>query len=629
MSDFWSAGMSGLLSSDGKNVPQSLRQRLALAMLLQKQQYPKTFGEGLSSIGDSISQAMMARGVMGDAADAERFSAASEERLRGGGGPVASAAAPGIAPPPLNGPPLVTPAPLVAPSADAAATNTPPLRAARPAMAVPPDEQQSYEPGAPVRLSSPETLTDWRQQNPLPPGIPPLRPPQPAAAAPPAGPAPVPPMQPPTPAALPPAPVDPATPFEGNASRFNAAFPNRQQTPPIMASGGNGIGPASAATPEQIGAGRNALAAGLLARQQGLQPQGAPPVAPPAPPPPQPVINAAPPPAPPAPPQAAPPRPAPDPGYIPTLGPAPTPPPTQTQKMIDIENEIRRAPPGYKDTLRERLTPLYENEKAKLGQQQTIYADTLKRHHEREKLVEEATISARKRVDEANEAAQRIAKGNIPDVKQDVETGHTYNANTGQWEAAKIAGADPNRKPVFKGTEFQGKALVNYGRARLAHEDLVAEEGKGEKTLSSSPLQSAISSLPLAPKSIRSEDYKEADTAADNFVQAFIRQQSGGAYTDAELEKEARAMLPRYGDTDKQLAGKREQRSQFLSGLHSIIGSSGQKIIDIDAAERERMRTERAAKKGDTKAADPLEGREALFPDKTIRVRRNGEWVPK
>ena len=38
-----------------KNVPQGLRQKIALAMLMQKRAYPKTFGEGLASIG-SVAQ---------------------------------------------------------------------------------------------------------------------------------------------------------------------------------------------------------------------------------------------------------------------------------------------------------------------------------------------------------------------------------------------------------------------------------------------------------------------------------------------------------------------------------------------------------------------------------------------
>jgi hypothetical protein len=86
-------------------------------------------------------------------------------------------------------------------------------------------------------------------------------------------------------------------------------------------------------------------------------------------------------------------------------------------------------------------------------------------------------------------------------------------------------------------------------------------------------------------------------------------------------------MLPRYGDSEQIIQNKREQREQFLNGMYSIIGSSGQKSVDIDAARREADRAAHPAK--ETKPVDPLEGREAVFPDKSIRVRRDGKWVPK
>ena len=53
-----------------KNVPQGLRQKIALAMLMQKRAYPKTLGEGLSSIGDSIGDVMGVRQIERDAAAA-------------------------------------------------------------------------------------------------------------------------------------------------------------------------------------------------------------------------------------------------------------------------------------------------------------------------------------------------------------------------------------------------------------------------------------------------------------------------------------------------------------------------------------------------------------------------------
>ena len=65
--------MSGILApTDSKNVPQSLRQKIALAMLMQKRAYPKTFGEGLAAIGDALGDRYGVMGIERDAAAASR-----------------------------------------------------------------------------------------------------------------------------------------------------------------------------------------------------------------------------------------------------------------------------------------------------------------------------------------------------------------------------------------------------------------------------------------------------------------------------------------------------------------------------------------------------------------------------
>src|SRR4029079_9531886 len=81
MVDWATLGMSGILDTDGKNVPQALRQKIALAMLMQKRAYPKTFGEGLASIGDSLVDAFGVRAIQGEAAAAEKAGAAAEDRI--------------------------------------------------------------------------------------------------------------------------------------------------------------------------------------------------------------------------------------------------------------------------------------------------------------------------------------------------------------------------------------------------------------------------------------------------------------------------------------------------------------------------------------------------------------------
>jgi hypothetical protein len=287
-------------------------------------------------------------------------------------------------------------------------------------------------------------------------------------------------------------------------------------------------------------------------------------------------------------------------------------------KMID---RINRTPPADREAVERYLSPLMEIEKGKISRMQEIHKDKLIQHRALELQHHKDQADRQSREDAAYAAQQLREKNAIPEVKQDIETGLTFNPETKQWEKPRIEGASPDQKPTFKGTDAQQKTLVNLGRAKIAHEGL---KGGGEDALSDSPLQSAVSSLPLGVgRSMRSDVYKEAETHADNFVQAFIRQQSGGAYTPAELETEARAMLPKYGDTAKQIETKREQREQFLSGLSSVVGPSGQKILEIDAAQRTREREAKANKTDDkvldfTSEAEVAKAR--LKPGTRIRV---------
>jgi len=311
-------------------------------------------------------------------------------------------------------------------------------------------------------------------------------------------------------------------------------------------------------------------------------------------------------------------------------GPELPPPRTMTDLQRQILQDIDKEPPSRRAGARAAVEPILQQEQARIAQEQAIYQDKMKTRHELLKLRAEQLYGAPKNTAETAKILQDIKKGEEPTLREDVETKHVYNPETRQYEVPKIAGADPNKKPAFKGSEFQGKTLGNLGRAIIADEGL---KGENEKLLTNSPWSATVGSLPYGVgRGLRTDAYKEADTHAENFVQAFIRQQSGAGYSVAELEAEARSMLPRYGDTEKQLQSKREQREQFISSAYGIVGPSGQKGLDIDAAkraaERERSLAAEKEKKPEAKA-DPLEGREALLPDKTIVVRRNGKWVPK
>ena len=52
-------------AQDDKDVPQALRQKIALAMLTRRRAFPKNLGEGIASIGQEIGDVLAERGVRG------------------------------------------------------------------------------------------------------------------------------------------------------------------------------------------------------------------------------------------------------------------------------------------------------------------------------------------------------------------------------------------------------------------------------------------------------------------------------------------------------------------------------------------------------------------------------------
>jgi hypothetical protein len=345
MTDFWAAGMSGLLSPvDSQNVPQSLRQRIALAMLMKKNAYPKTLGEGLASIGDSLGDTMVMRRLEAQAAQAEQAGKSAEDRI-------------------LTGPPTgpASPAPSLrssyAPTDEtqpepATASVTPPRLAAVP---LPVDQQQSDEPGAPVRMPTAAAVQDWRSgvaRPNIPPG-PATPPPQPS---PPAAPRP---MVPPPATGGPQASLLPVS----DATDFSA----QSRSPPLPPPGAPVVAAGGEPSAEERSAGRDMLTRAIVQQRgpQAVPPGPTPPAQPPAPAVPPPVVQSAP-----QPPQV---RPVPppvqpetDPGYVPAARPERPPPPTTTPLMQRMAEELRNTPPAYREAVQARFAPLIAQEQARL-----------------------------------------------------------------------------------------------------------------------------------------------------------------------------------------------------------------------------------------------------------------------
>jgi hypothetical protein len=368
MSDIFNnpgAWVSGLLSpKDSKNVPKELREKIALAMMMQKRAYPKTFGEGLAAIGDAIGDRSVMRQLEAETAASEIKGKEFDDRISGA--PPAGAAPAAVrrsyAPEDAN---------TVVPQVQ---TVQQPLLPAQP---LPPDQQQSEEPGAPVRMPTAARTQDWRNANPLPRSVvPPPQQPPPTVVQPP----PPPPVPPQARSAAPPLPPSPP-PQSGDEfnSRFAPATGGGRQSAipgaPVMAEGND-------PSAEEVIAGRNALAQALMQQQAargGPQPLPTPRAVTPPPPDggePQTAIRSAP--------QPAPVRSAPvaqgptvDPGYVPEKPPVRQPPPTTTLLLERIAKEIREATPADRGTIMERAAPYIQQEHAKISRMQEVYKDQL------------------------------------------------------------------------------------------------------------------------------------------------------------------------------------------------------------------------------------------------------------
>ena len=148
-----------------------MREKIALAAMMQKRAFPKNFGEGLAAIGEALGdrrlaielekQDRLSQEAAGTLGAAPAAAAEPAPRIRSSYAPTTDVEPdePTV-PPPLatQVPPQQTPtpaAPVMRPPAPVPPPVQPPVvppQAVTPPQAVPPDQQQSYEPGAPTRM---------------------------------------------------------------------------------------------------------------------------------------------------------------------------------------------------------------------------------------------------------------------------------------------------------------------------------------------------------------------------------------------------------------------------------------------------------------------------------------------
>jgi hypothetical protein len=548
MSSFFFPGQGSTVGTS-----KELRQRLALAMMAQKRKYPTTLGEGLGAIGDSLGDVGMMRRLLADEASNFAQGNTQADKLLGttppgaastpnaGFAPVAAAT---VAPTPLAGDPDPMSQAAVPPSVQEGAppkgttfrpgVNAPPQVAALPARPLPPDQQQSYQPGAPVRMPTAEAIKDFRNQNPLPQNIPPM--------------------------------PDAGRPTVADFGQKPILAPTPPgPPPPVVAQGGDDP--------------RRALALTMLKQGQYGQPQS-PAFASATPQPPTPATSQPPQPgseirvAPPVEPPIVKAPTGPRPGYVSppfkeVVVPTPEP---MSQQEADLREAITRDPDGVNGQLAKRLIPVIGTleaartaENARKVEQYKI--DLAAKRTWEQKIEEQKGGAAKDIADVANIQERTRKESRVEDPQSKYVVGPDGVARPLQIEG------DTSAPPLPK-NEFQLKSVKHYEQMNDAEKII----GEG-KALRHGP--SALGSqMPVVGGYLQTDAYRKERSAAERWVINKLRQESGAQIAEKEIDREVKAYFPVPSDDAKTVADKTAARKAATEGMMEASGREGKKFLE-------------------------------------------------
>lgn len=143
------------------------------------------------------------------------------------------------------------------------------------------------------------------------------------------------------------------------------------------------------------------------------------------------------------------------------------------------------------------------------------------------------------------------------------------------------AGTDANTPPQVKMTAEQAKDQKFHGWTSLAEEQMQGKEG----ILANGLQQELAGKVPFVGNKIQAAEYRRVRSAAERFVQGFLRDISGAVISPEELAKHQATFLPRYGDDARTIADKKAAREQIISGLYAGAGP-GREISDWETKQR-------------------------------------------
>ena len=133
-------------------------------------------------------------------------------------------------------------------------------------------------------------------------------------------------------------------------------------------------------------------------------------------------------------------------------------------------------------------------------------------------------------------------------------------------DTAALAGEKPKAK-----TEAQSKASG-------FHQRMIAAQAEIDRVLKESPKFEAQSAWQSGPAAISnmfaSKDFQQYRQAADDWIRAKLRPESGATITDEEMDKEYSTYFPVFGDTDKVIKQKKRARKVAEKSMRKSAGGA-------------------------------------------------------
>lgn len=149
----------------------------------------------------------------------------------------------------------------------------------------------------------------------------------------------------------------------------------------------------------------------------------------------------------------------------------------------------------------------------------------------------------------------------------------------------------PDGKPIvttgnpsnIKLTEQQSKDVVYYERGSQALETLDSVDSEALTQF----MGATLGQIPVVGNYLKSDEYRQAEQPAQNFLAAILRKDTGAAVTKNEFKMYGGIFLPTPGDDDGTLRQKSEARKVALGAIRKGLGTAeaifqGQQVLMAD-----------------------------------------------